>query len=128
MSAFDDMSREELLRALEMFAKNWLAHDGCWFLAAEARDGMQAAIDRKPRREVAALALEGEAHLYAQLGKFDRALELYAQALPAHPNPDAIRTNIEKVRERREAARTVTPGDREAVFDRKRREHTKEVP
>lgn len=94
----------------------------------EALGAFQAAIDRKPRREVAALALEGEAHLYAQLGKFDRALELYAQALPAHPNPDAIRTNIEKVRERREAARTVTPGDREAVFDRKRREHTKEVP
>ncbi|HZY05572.1 MAG TPA: tetratricopeptide repeat protein [Anaeromyxobacteraceae bacterium] len=94
----------------------------------EALGAFQAAIDRKPRPEVAALALEGEAHLYAQLGKFDKAIELYAQALPAHPNPDAIRTSIEKVRERREAARTVTPGDREAVFDRKRREHTKEVP
>ncbi len=44
MSAFDEMSREELLRALEMFAKNWLAHDGCWFLSAEARDGLEAAI------------------------------------------------------------------------------------
>ncbi|HEY6105236.1 MAG TPA: tetratricopeptide repeat protein, partial [Anaeromyxobacteraceae bacterium] len=88
----------------------------------EALGAFQAAIDRKPRPEVAALALEGQAHIYAQLGKFDKAIELYAQALPAHPNPDAIRTNIEKVRERREAARTVTPGDREAVFDRKRRE------
>jgi len=39
------MSREDLLRALEMFAKNWLAHDGCWFLAAEERFGMEAAID-----------------------------------------------------------------------------------
>ncbi|HEU4386145.1 MAG TPA: tetratricopeptide repeat protein [Anaeromyxobacteraceae bacterium] len=94
----------------------------------EAMGAFQAAIDRKPRQEVAALALEGQAHLYAQLGRFDKAIELYARALPAHPNPDAIRTNIEKVRERREAARTVTPGDREAVFDRKRREHTKEVP
>jgi len=43
-SAFHSMSREELLRALEMFAKNWLAHDGCWFLAAEDRLGMEAAI------------------------------------------------------------------------------------
>ncbi len=94
----------------------------------EALGAFQAAIDRKPRPEVAALALEGEAHIYAQLGKLDKAIELYNQALPAHPNPDAIRTNIEKVRERREAARTVTPGDREAVFDRKRRAHTKEVP
>lgn len=94
----------------------------------EALGAFQAAIDRKPRPEVAALALEGQAHIQAQLGKFDKAIELYAQALPAHPNPEAIRTNIEKVRERREAAKTVTPGDREAVFDRKRREHTKEVP
>lgn len=39
------MSREDLIRALEMFAKNWLAHDGCWFLAAEEQLGMDAAID-----------------------------------------------------------------------------------
>jgi len=38
------MDRDELLCALEMFAKNWLAHDGCWFLAAEERLGMEAAI------------------------------------------------------------------------------------
>jgi len=45
MKPFDTMGRDELLRALEMFAKNWLAHDGCWFLAAEERFGMQAAIE-----------------------------------------------------------------------------------
>jgi hypothetical protein len=44
-TAFDQMNREELLRALDMFAKNWLAHDGCWFLAAEERFDMQIAID-----------------------------------------------------------------------------------
>jgi hypothetical protein len=43
--AFHAMDREDLLRALEMFAKNWLAHDGCWFLAAEESLGMDAAID-----------------------------------------------------------------------------------
>ena len=45
MSAFDGMSREALLRTVEMFAKNWLAHDGCWFLAAEERYGMETAIE-----------------------------------------------------------------------------------
>ena len=45
MSAFDEMSREELRKALEMFAKSWLAHDGCWFLAAEERLGMAEAIE-----------------------------------------------------------------------------------
>lgn len=43
-NAFEAMSREDLLRALDMFAKNWLAHDGCWFLAAEERMGMETAI------------------------------------------------------------------------------------
>lgn len=58
-TVFDSMSREELLRALEMFAKNWLAHDGCWFLAAEEQLGMEAAIEldmRSWRRFAAAEA------------------------------------------------------------------------
>ncbi len=45
MSAFDEMSREELRKSLEMFAKNWLAHDGCWFLAAEEQFGMATAME-----------------------------------------------------------------------------------
>jgi hypothetical protein len=49
MNAFNSMNREELLRALEMFAKNWLAHDGCWFLAAEERFGTETAIDLDSR-------------------------------------------------------------------------------
>ena len=49
VSAFHQMGREELLRALEMFAKSWLAHDGCWFLAAEERYGLEAAIELDTR-------------------------------------------------------------------------------
>src|SRR5450756_3065116 len=48
-NAFEAMSREDLLRALEMFAKNWLAHDGCWFLAAEERFGTETAIELDTR-------------------------------------------------------------------------------
>ncbi len=44
MKTFATMEREDLLRALAMFARNWLAHDGCWFLAAEERFGMDTAI------------------------------------------------------------------------------------
>ncbi len=44
MNPYKDMSRDELYKALQMFAKNWLAHDGCWFLAAEAEHGMETAI------------------------------------------------------------------------------------
>ncbi len=45
MTQYETMSREELLDALKAFAKNWLAHDGCWFLAAEERLGLDAAIE-----------------------------------------------------------------------------------
>jgi uncharacterized protein DUF6125 len=44
MKQFDQMSREDLLKALRMFAKNWLAHDGCWFLAVEREHGLDEAI------------------------------------------------------------------------------------
>ena len=49
MNPYDQMSRDELLKALEMFAKNWLAHDGCWFLAAEERLGMETAMELDAR-------------------------------------------------------------------------------
>ena len=41
----DELTREDLIALLEVYAKNWLAHDGCWFLAAERRYGMQPAIE-----------------------------------------------------------------------------------
>ncbi len=44
MNPYAEMSREELLEALKAFAKNWLAHDGCWFLAAEERLGIDEAM------------------------------------------------------------------------------------
>jgi hypothetical protein len=49
VSVYDEMNREELLEALRMFAKNWLAHDGCWFLAAEERLGIDTAIELDAR-------------------------------------------------------------------------------
>jgi len=91
-----------------------------WALDHHDEEGLrafQALIDRRPAPELVARAQEGKAGLYAQAGKYDRALELYAQALPHHPNPQAILTNIDAVRRRKEAARTVTPGNRNEAFD-----------
>lgn len=42
---YASMDREGLLKALGMFARNWLAHDGCWFLGAEERLGQATAIE-----------------------------------------------------------------------------------
>lgn len=49
MNPYLAMNREELIKALEMFAKSWLAHDGCWFLAAEEVIGQATAIDLDAR-------------------------------------------------------------------------------
>lgn len=48
-SPIESLSREKLLDLLKIYAKNWLAHDGCWFLAIEEKLGMDKAIefDRK---------------------------------------------------------------------------------
>jgi hypothetical protein len=44
ISEIADLSREDLLKLLEVYAKSWAAHDGCWFLAAEERWGLDTAM------------------------------------------------------------------------------------
>jgi hypothetical protein len=39
------LSKEILIEMLEDQAKNWLAHDGLWFLAVEKKYGMETAIE-----------------------------------------------------------------------------------
>jgi len=92
----------------------------------EATRAFQVAVDRHPRPEIGARALEGQAQLCAQKGPgekcagrpcLERALELYLEALPGHPNPEAVKKNVDAVRRRIAAARTVRPGDRAAALD-----------
>lgn len=95
----------------------------------EALRALQVLVDRAARADVKARALEAQAQIHAAAGRYDRALELYALALPAHPNPDAVKTNIEAVRERREKAKTARPGDRAAAFDEHKTRHSpREAP
>ncbi len=49
MINIDDLSREDLLKLLDIYAKNWLAHDGCWFLALEEKFGLETAIEMDTR-------------------------------------------------------------------------------
>jgi hypothetical protein len=44
MDALNTMTRDELLRLVRVYALNWLAHDGCWFLATEEAAGIDTAI------------------------------------------------------------------------------------
>jgi len=43
------LPKEELLKLIEMYAKNWLAHDGCWFLAVEEKFDLETAIELDKR-------------------------------------------------------------------------------
>jgi hypothetical protein len=49
MDIHDRLSRQELLALLDVYAKNWLAHDGYWFLALEAAHGTEAAVEMDRR-------------------------------------------------------------------------------
>ena len=49
MEHLKDLSKEELLKLVDVYANNWLAHDGCWFLAAEESLGMERAIELDAR-------------------------------------------------------------------------------
>ena len=41
MKQLEGLSREQLVEMLKDAAKNWLAHDGLWFLAAERHHGRE---------------------------------------------------------------------------------------
>lgn len=49
MDHIQELSREDLLKLVEVYAKSWLAHDGCWFLAAEEKYGMDVAMELDTR-------------------------------------------------------------------------------
>lgn len=44
-NSLTDLSKEQLFELLNIYAKNWLAHDGCWFLSIEEKDGIEKAIE-----------------------------------------------------------------------------------
>lgn len=51
-------SKEELIGMLEDAAKNWLAHDGLWFLAVEEECGLETAIRLDARAWAGFTAIE----------------------------------------------------------------------
>ena len=45
MKQLEGLDRDTLIEMLKDAARNWLAHDGLWFLAAENHHGMEHAIE-----------------------------------------------------------------------------------
>ena len=38
------LSKEQLMDLIEIYSKNWLAHDGVWFQSIERKHGMDEAV------------------------------------------------------------------------------------
>jgi hypothetical protein len=109
MNVYASMSRENLLRALQAFAKNWLAHDGCWFLAVEEELGLDAAIDFDARAwgRFAAAEARRIMEVFAvpaggALEALERALDLrmYALVNEQHSEWSADRSRLRFVMDR----------------------------
>ncbi len=75
--AFEALDRSGLLTALDVFAKNWLAHDGSWFLAAEERYGMD-------------IAMELDAAAWRRFAAAEARRILEAYAIPKNGGLDAL--------------------------------------
>ncbi len=76
-----DLSREELIKLVEIYAKNWLGHDGCWFLAAEEKYGMEAAIELDTNSWACFSPVEARRIMQAFEIPVDGVLEALEQAL-----------------------------------------------
>jgi ubiquinone/menaquinone biosynthesis C-methylase UbiE len=79
--AFEALDRAGLFKALDVFAKNWLAHDGSWFLAAEERYGMDAAIELDAASWRKFAAAEARRIMVAYAIPTDGGLDALARAL-----------------------------------------------
>lgn len=44
-SIINNLKREDLLRLIDIYAKNWLAMDGVWFQSVEKKYGMDEAVE-----------------------------------------------------------------------------------
>ena len=45
-----ELSKEQLLELIELYAKNWLAHDGVWFQSIEGKFGRRRPYTMMRRR------------------------------------------------------------------------------
>ena len=95
--AFEALDRAGLFGALDVFAKNWLAHDGSWFLAAEERWGMDAAMELDAaawsRFAVAEARRIMEAYAIPKAGGLDALARALSFRAYSFVNPSRIERN-----------------------------------
>ena len=101
MEHLKDFSRDELLKLIDVHAKNWLAHDGCWFLAADEKYGFEAAIELDTRAvglfSVAEARRIMKAFDIPEAGGLDALEKALRYRLYATVNPQAIERPDERM-------------------------------
>lgn len=114
--SIQDLSKEKLLELIEIYSKNWLAHDGLWFQSIEKKRGMEEALEHdinamtkftviEANRMKEFLGLEDNAGLEG----LEKALGLRFQANlnePEFQRPDEHTLILKNVRCRVQYART----------------------
>ena len=60
------LTKEELMDLIEIYSKNWLAHDGVWFQSIERKHGMDEAVFHDEEAWKSLLPLSGVLGLAAR--------------------------------------------------------------
>ncbi len=94
MEHLQSLSRQDLFKLLDIHAKSWLAHDGCWFLAAEEKYGIDTAIALDTRSWELFSPAEARRIMKAfeipENGGLDALEKAFGYRLYATVNPQAI--------------------------------------
>ena len=95
------LSREDLIALIQMYAKNWLAHDGCWFLAIEKAYGFQKAIELDTESWCSFTAIEARRIMDTMSIPKNGGLDSLAKALDYRLYASVNHQKIERVSEDR---------------------------
>jgi tetratricopeptide (TPR) repeat protein len=85
---------------------------------AEAARSYEDVANRWPATEAAARALFEAGNCLAEQGDYAHAMARYIESLPQHPDPLAVQHNLERVRKRFSAQRSVETGSKAIAFAR----------
>jgi hypothetical protein len=100
MRRIEDLDRDRLLELLRVYARNWLAHDGCWFLGLEEELGHDTARKYNNKAWERYAPLEA-ARLLEFLGrKPGEGLDALAEALSFRQYASINRQTLERPDER----------------------------
>lgn len=81
MVRLEDLPRDTLINIIRMYAKNWLAHDGCWFLGVEEAYDLETAINFDAKAWERFTVIEAQRIMETFATPQNGGLEALAQAL-----------------------------------------------